>query len=62
MFSNIFLNKQQLLANFRTLSNIAEAKLCVMVKANGYGHGAREIVEILQDEMNVLVFQTKPKR
>lgn len=54
MFSNIFLNQENLLHNVRTLSNIANAKLCVMVKANAYGHGAREIVEMLGDEVEFL--------
>lgn len=52
MFSNIFLNKENLLHNVITLSNLANAKLCIMVKANGYGHGAREIVEMLGDEVD----------
>lgn len=52
MFSNIFLNRDNLLHNIRVLSSVANAKICVMVKANGYGHGAREIVEMLGDEVD----------
>lgn len=52
MFSKILLNKSNIIYNARTLSQIAEAKLCVMVKANGYGHGAREVVEMLGDEVD----------
>ena len=47
MFSNIFLNKENLLHNVTALEQIAGGKLCVMVKANAYGHGAKEIVEML---------------
>lgn len=50
MFSNIFLCKSNLIYNINSLSNIAGARLCIMVKANAYGHGAREIVEMLSDE------------
>lgn len=52
MFSKIFLNKQNLLGNVRTLENIAGKKLCVMVKAQAYGHGEAEIVKILQEEVD----------
>ncbi len=52
MFSNIFLNKQNLLKNVTTLKEIAGGELCVMVKANAYGHGSREIAEMLADEVN----------
>lgn len=47
MFSNIFLNKSNLLHNISTLEKIAGGNLCVMVKANAYGHGAKEIVQML---------------
>lgn len=52
MFSNIFLNKDNLLHNVVTLSNIAQAPLCIMVKANAYGHGAKEIVDMLKEEVD----------
>lgn len=51
MFSNIFLNKDNLIENVNTLSSFANAKLCVMVKANAYGHGAREVVEMIEDKV-----------
>ncbi len=47
MFSNIFLNKKNLIDNFQLLKDKAEGKICVMVKANAYGHGAKEIVKTL---------------
>ena len=50
MFSNIFLNKSNLIFNINSLSQIAGKPLCIMVKANAYGHGAREIAEMLIDE------------
>ena len=51
MFSNIFLNKENLLHNVTVLEQIAGGKLCVMVKANAYGHGAKEIVGMLEDRI-----------
>ncbi len=47
MFSNIFLNKENLLNNFKFLKTTVNSKICVMVKANAYGHGAKEIVKML---------------
>ena len=47
MFSNIVLNKSNLIHNVSVLEKIAGGPLCVMVKANAYGHGAKEIVKIL---------------
>ena len=51
MFSSIILNKSNLLHNIKVLENIAETRLCVMVKANAYGHGAKEIVKALQGKV-----------
>ena len=47
MFSNIFLSKQNLIDNVSYLKSISGSKICVMVKANAYGHGEEEVVEIL---------------
>lgn len=47
MFSNIFLNKSNLIHNINTLEKIAGGNICVMVKANAYGHGVKEIVQML---------------
>ena len=52
MFSNIFLNKTNILHNVKVLKEKVNAKLCVMVKANAYGHGDREIVKMLGDEVD----------
>lgn len=49
MFSQILLNKQNLIDNVLYLKNHTKGKLCVMVKANAYGHGDREVVSILSD-------------
>ncbi len=54
MFSKIILNKQNLLENVQYLKERAGAELCVMVKANAYGHGAREITEMLGDKVQYL--------
>ncbi|MBO5395030.1 MAG: alanine racemase [Clostridia bacterium] len=49
MFSEILINKQNLIDNVLYLKSKCDAELCVMVKANAYGHGAKEVVTILQD-------------
>ena len=51
MFSNIFLNKTNLENNLSIIEKIAKGKLCVMVKANAYGHGAKEIVKMLNGKV-----------
>lgn len=51
MFNKIFINKTNLLHNVHYLQNLLEEKkLCVMVKANAYGHGMKEIVQCLEGE------------
>ena len=52
MFSKIILNKSNLLHNISNLENVAGGQLCVMVKANAYGHGAKEIVSMLDGKVN----------
>lgn len=52
MFSKIILNKENLLNNIGYIKNSVKGKICVMVKAEGYGHGARQIVSILKEEVD----------
>lgn len=52
MFSKILLNKENLLYNCRYLKEKSGGNLCVMVKANAYGHGAKEVVKVLEDEID----------
>ena len=52
MFSNIFLNKQNLLDNLNFIKSKTKGKICLMVKANAYGHGDKEIVAISQDNVD----------
>ncbi|MBQ8444274.1 MAG: alanine racemase [Clostridia bacterium] len=49
MFSNILINKRNLINNIIYLKSHSQGKLCLMVKANAYGHGDKEIVEIASD-------------
>ncbi len=49
MLSNIVLNRENLINNYQILKNKSDGKICVMVKANAYGHGAKEIVKILDN-------------
>ena len=51
MFSNIFLNRKNLIDNVEYLQAKSGKNLCVMVKANGYGHGAKEIVSVLDGKV-----------
>lgn len=49
MFSKIILNKNNLLTNLKTIKGFCNnAQICAMVKANAYGHGIKEIVNILK--------------
>ena len=52
MFSKIFLNKKNLLSNLHFLQGKTDGKICAMVKANAYGHGAKEVVSILEKEID----------
>ena len=47
MFSKIFLSKSKLISNVNYLKRTAGKPICVMVKANAYGHGEKEIVKML---------------
>lgn len=49
MFSKIFLCKDNLIENIKYLKNVCNAKICAMVKANAYGHGVKQVTEILKD-------------
>lgn len=51
MFNKIIINKSNLLHNLAFIKSKSKgAKICVMIKANAYGHGMKEIVECLKDE------------
>lgn len=52
MFSKIFLNKTNLVKNVKQIKEKAKAPICVMVKANAYGHGIKEMVTILEQEID----------
>lgn len=52
MFSKIFLSKSNLLYNLQKIQEISKHKTCVMIKANAYGHGEREIISILNDKVD----------
>ena len=52
MFSKILLNKENLLLNCEQLKKKAGGNLCVMVKANAYGHGDMEIVKMLDGKVD----------
>ncbi len=51
MFSKIFLNSKNLINNVNVLEGDAQKPLCVMVKANAYGHGSKEIVSMLKNRI-----------
>ena len=51
MLNQILLNKTNLLHNLHYLENYLQGKkICVMVKANAYGHGMAEVAQCLQKE------------
>ena len=52
MFSKIFLSKSKLLSNVNYVKSMAGKPICVMVKANAYGHGAKEVVSILNGHVD----------
>ena len=52
MFSKIFLNRKNMLYNLSKLEEISDKKICAMVKADAYGHGMRQIIEILNDKLD----------
>ena len=49
MFSKIYISKENLIHNIKYLSSVKGTKLCAMVKANAYGHGAKEIAGVISD-------------
>lgn len=51
MFSKIILSSKNLFNNIKILEEDAQKPLCVMVKANAYGHGSKEIVSMLKDKI-----------
>lgn len=52
MFSKIFLSKNNLLHNISYIKSMAKKQLCVMVKANAYGHGDKEIISLLDGKVD----------
>ena len=52
MFSKIFLSKDNLLHNINKIEELSKKKTCVMVKANAYGHGMKEIISLLKDRID----------
>lgn len=52
MFSKIFLNKQNLLNNIEFLSQKGGRPICLMVKANAYGHGLEQIVQMATEDVD----------
>lgn len=50
MFNNILINKDNLINNIKQVKeNNLNSKICAMVKANAYGVGQQEVVEILNN-------------
>lgn len=50
MFNKFFINKSNLIENINNIkAQKPNVKICAMVKANAYGVGAKEVVEILND-------------
>ena len=53
MFSKIILNQTYLQNNINCIKKIVNNKqICVMVKAEAYGHGAKEVVNILNKDID----------
>lgn len=48
---NIVLSKKNLLHNLKFIKSKTPAKICAVVKANAYGHGVKEICNILKDKV-----------
>lgn len=46
------INKKQLLQNMASIKSIVRTKLCLVVKADAYGHGAVEVANILKSEVD----------
>lgn len=49
MFSKIILSRENLLYNLNQFRKITDKKICLMIKANAYGHGLEEVVNVLGD-------------
>lgn len=48
---NITLSKKNLLHNLKVIKSLTSAKICAVVKANAYGHGVKEICQILKNKV-----------
>ena len=52
MFSKLYISRDNLLHNLQTVKKNSGHEICVMVKANAYGHGLKEIISILKDNID----------
>ncbi len=52
MFSKIVLSKENLISNAKSFMQKSEKDICVMVKANAYGHGLQKVCEALKDTVS----------
>lgn len=52
MFSKIYISRENLLHNLQMVKQTSGHDICVMVKANAYGHGLKEIVSILTEKID----------
>lgn len=53
MLNKMFLNKNNLLHNLTLIkNNNPNSKICAMVKANAYGHGLKQIVSLLNGQVD----------
>ena len=46
-FSDKIIDSKKLLSNYSKLKNFSNKKICAVVKANAYGHGAKDVCKIL---------------
>ncbi len=51
-YSTKIINKKQLLFNYNILKRSANKGICAVVKANAYGHGVKEVCDILKYDCN----------
>lgn len=53
--SIIKINKQNFLYNIKTIKKECDSEIVAVIKSNGYGHGIKEVAEILKDtNINIL--------
>ena len=51
MLSKIILSKDNLLYNLSEIKKRTNGKICMMVKANAYGHGLTEVATLIKDQV-----------